>query len=84
MAKRTSSGTEFHVVIEGVKLSADAEKRIETEIRKMILAEIATTDFKGDLQISPVEKYPKLISSGLVPPGRRPIGIWISDLAQNS
>ncbi len=47
----SDKSTIFHVVFEGIKLPADVERRIEENIRKLVLSELASLDLKGDLQI---------------------------------
>jgi hypothetical protein len=82
MAKRatSSNSSEFHVILQGLKLSAEAEKRIEIEIRKIVMSELATIDLKGDLQISPIEKFPALVAnSPFRPGGGHTAGIFIAD-----
>jgi hypothetical protein len=50
---KKQSGSEFAVKLAGLKLPAEIEKRIATEIRQAVLREIAKLDFKGDLRIRP-------------------------------
>ena len=39
--KGASGGSEFHVILGDIKLSAEAEKRIEAQIQQVVLAELA-------------------------------------------
>jgi hypothetical protein len=41
-------GSEFIVKLNGIKLSADAEARIDKAIRSAVMQELARTDLKGD------------------------------------
>jgi hypothetical protein len=43
---------EFQVTIKGIPIPADVTKRLEVEIRQVILKEIATLDLKGDYVVS--------------------------------
>jgi hypothetical protein len=71
MAKKSvQQSSEFHVVLQGLKLEPDVEKRIEMEIRKAVLKELAQIDLKGELDISPLEKFPSLTTpEALAAPG---------------
>jgi hypothetical protein len=69
MAKKSISPVTYHVGIQGIKLSADTEKRIETEIRRVVMQELATIDFQGDLEVSPVSKFPQLFGDRFPPIG---------------
>ncbi len=52
-SSKASSRTEFSVVFDGIKLTKLVEKRIETEIRKAVMQEVAALDFKGDVTLGP-------------------------------
>ena len=77
MAKKLTGGnTTYHVVVQGIKLDSETEKRIEVEIRRVVLQELASVDLKGDLQISPLEKFPALFETeALTGPGGHTAGI---------
>jgi len=61
MAKKAATSASYHVVVQGIALDPEAEKRIEVGIRRVVMEELASIDFKGDLQISPISKFPDLI-----------------------
>ncbi len=50
-------GSEFRVTLGGLKLPAAAEKRIATEIRRIVMREVAKSDLKGDLIARPGIKF---------------------------
>ena len=80
MAKRTGATTTYHVVVQGFKLSKDAEKRLETEIRRVVMQELAASDFQGDLQISPITKFPDLFDPAKARiGGGHTAGIWVQE-----
>lgn len=58
MARKKSNVSEFRVVLQGLKLPREVERRIEVEIRKAVMREVASIDMKGDLQILPRSKFP--------------------------
>jgi hypothetical protein len=64
MAKKAATSASYHVVVRGIKLSPEAEKRLEVEIRRVVMQELASIDFRGDLQISPLSKFPDLFDPG--------------------
>jgi hypothetical protein len=45
-------------VLSGLNLKPEIEKRIESEIRKVVMRELATIDLKGDLTVVPRDKFP--------------------------
>lgn len=51
--------TEFHVVLDGLRLAADVEQRIESEIRRVVMRELAHFDDGGDYTIVARNKFPK-------------------------
>ena len=51
MAKQ--SGTKFQVNLGAIKLPADAEKRIASEIRQVVLKEMAKLDLNRNLIFNP-------------------------------
>lgn len=57
--------TKFVVELQGLKLPDEVSKQIESEIRQIVMREIAKLDFEGDLR---VEK--RCIEIG-------PLGLWI-------
>ena len=77
MAKKSISPVTYHVGIQGIKLGPDAEKRIETEIRRVVMQELASIDFQGDLQVSPVSKFPALFGDRFPIGGGHTAGIVI-------
>ena len=81
MTMQSASGgsSEFRVILQGIKLSAEAESRIELAIKRLVLNELAAVDLKGDLQISPIEKFPNLIAMG--PGGGHTQGIVATDMS---
>lgn len=56
---------EFQVKLEGIKLSKDAQKRIQTGIQELVIRELADFDAKGDLLLKrPIKLGP--ILNGIV------------------
>lgn len=55
--KSPSSNTEFLVVLEGFTLPPDTEDRIAAEIRKAVLAELATVDLRpGEVTFGAIQE----------------------------
>jgi hypothetical protein len=80
MAKKAATSASYHVLVQGIKLDPEAEKRIEVEIRRVVMQELASIDFKGDLQISPISKFPDLFDPRNPQFGGGHIaGIWAVD-----
>jgi hypothetical protein len=46
----------FQVVIKGIQIPADVAKRLEVEIRQVVLKELASLDLKGDYVVSNLQK----------------------------
>ena len=66
MPEVRKTGSEFIVKVDGIKLPADVEARVNGEIQALVLREIAKIDYKGDLQ----SKIPR----------KEWLGIWLSNL----
>lgn len=66
MPEARKTGSEFIVKVDGIKLPAEAEARLNGEIQALVLREIAKIDYKGDLQ----SKIPR----------KEWLGIWLSNL----
>lgn len=62
MAERDVQASEFRVVLQGLKLKPEVEKRIEAQIRAVIMQELAGIDLKGDLHILPRSKFPSIFA----------------------
>jgi hypothetical protein len=62
MAEKGTQSSEFRVVLQGLKLKPDVEKRIEAQIRAVVMQELAAIDFKGDLHILPRSKFPSIFT----------------------
>jgi len=56
MAENTG-GSEFHVVLSGLKLTREVEERIDIAIRQVVMKELAGIDYQGDLSISPSRQF---------------------------
>ncbi len=61
-----AKATRFVAELKGIKLPAEVEKRISTEIQQVVMRNLATVDLKGDY----AAKFPGILR----PPW---LGIWI-------
>jgi hypothetical protein len=67
MAKTASEqkpSSEFHVVLTGLKLAADVERRIEGQIRQIVMQELAQLDLGDDFTVAARSKFAKTRAFG--------------------
>lgn len=62
--KSSKPGSEFRVILKGLKLKADVEQRIEIEIRRVVMRELAAIDYHGELAISPRTRFDRAREEG--------------------
>jgi len=72
----TSKSSEFHVKLDGIKLPADAESRIQSGIQSLVLQELAGFTPNPDDSGTPHRKIPHLGGGGVIIPTKW-LGIWI-------
>jgi hypothetical protein len=53
---------DFLVILKGLKIPQEASKRMATEIKEVVLRELASLDFEGDLVIKRLPKGREFLS----------------------
>jgi hypothetical protein len=62
-------GSEFHVALRGIKLKPETERRIDSEIRRIVMQELAAIDFEGDLHFQQLPQGVTSAESRILGPG---------------